>query len=442
MSELSFKDHTEEKLESWRKYTNDWFDIVSSQKCCIIDCYAGTGYNTIKGKKLSGSSLIAVSLCEKKRRDNFKVYLVEKDENKYKRLKENIKNYIRENKLKLQIGSDIKIYNDDWRTLINDIIDETSDRIRFFFFDPYAAKSLSWNDLLLLLKKGKSSFGYKETGIEILLNWPWHTIRRKLGIYYKSKISPSSNTKAEIGILDSFFGDIDWKKIADKYDTYIFKNNNHDQINKLRDDLLFKYCKSIKQYFKYVKIHSVYSRKKSKIEDVLEKGKVKYHLIFASNYYGALDLIDKGFKKYRDMDFFSTSQQPLAKFCESKTKVEENAKELITFEERIIRLESELGTEIWVKNKEIIEFLYKKPTQDYGCYEFVLEKEFNVNNSPYLLKFLLDNDIIGCRTKVAKKGFMGDFYYLIHPLLVDRKEYLFYDDKSFIFKNGNFIQYI
>jgi len=191
-----------------------------------------------------------------------------------------------------------------------------------------------------------------------------------------------------------------------------------------------------------VKIHSVHSRKKSKIEDVLEKGKVKYHLIFASNYYGALDLIDKGFKKYRDMDFFSKSQQPLIKFCDPKIEVKESAKELITFEERIIRLESELSTEIWDKNKKIIEFLYERPTQDYGCYAFVLENEFSVDRYPYLLKFLTENKIIGCRMKVAKNGFTGDFYYLIHPLLVDRNEYLFYDNKSFLFKNGEIFEFI
>lgn len=104
MSELLFGEHTKEKLESWKKYTNDWFDIVSSQKCCIIDCYAGTGYNEIKGKKICGSSLIAVNLFEKDYRDNFKVYLVEKDEKNYKRLIENVENYISKNELKLKIG--------------------------------------------------------------------------------------------------------------------------------------------------------------------------------------------------------------------------------------------------------------------------------------------------------------------------------------------------
>lgn len=442
MSELLFGEHTKEKLESWKKYTNDWFDIVSSQKCCIIDCYAGTGYNEIKGKKICGSSLIAVNLFEKDYRGNFKVYLVEKDEKNYKKLIENVENYISKNELKLKIGSDTRVLNEDWKTSIHDLIDDTNDRIRLFFFDPYAAKSLSWNDLFLLFKKGESPYGYKEAGIEILLNWPWHAIRRKLGIYFKSKTTPIPNSKAEIEIINSFFGEIDWQKIADKYSSKIFKDEERKKICKLRDELLFEYCKIIKRYFKYVKIHSVHSRKKSKVKDVFEKGTVKYHLIFASNYYGALDLIDKGFRKYRDMDFFSKSQQSLSKYYEKENKINaENDKAPITIEKRIFILESELGVEIWQRNRDLIEFLYEKWTQDYGCYDFILEREFNVDKYHYLLKFLLDNDIIACRTKVAKNGYVGEFYYLIHPLLVDRNEYFFYGDKRYIFKNGEFIEY-
>lgn len=443
MGELQFFKHTIEKLDSWKKYANDWFDIVRSQKCCIIDCYAGTGYNNIKGlnKKVMGSSLVAVSLFKKYSPENLKVYLVEKDKENHQKLIENVKKYIMDNNLNSKIGTDIKIFNDDWKAIINDLINETNDRIRLYFFDPFAMKSLSWNDLSLLLEKGKSPYNYKETGIEVLINWPWHAIRRKIGIYFTSKTNPKpiSNLGAEIEILNSFFGEFNWKEIADKYNPDIFKKHDREKVKELRNELLFEYSKLIKQYFKYVKIHSVYSRKKGKKGNVIQKGTVKYHLIFASNYYGALDLIDRGFRKYREKDFFSKHQQSLTKYYEKmvENNVENNEK-TITIHDRILSLERELEEEIWQKNKDIIEFLYEKWTQDYGCYDFVLKNQFHVNDYPYLLKFLLDKGIVAVRTKISKTGYIGDFYYLIHPFLVDRNEYLFYDKKHYLYKDGEF----
>ena len=445
MSELSFDVHTIEKLVSWEEYTKDWFNIVSSQKCCIIDCYAGTGYNDIKGRRAKGSSLIAIDLFKDDYRQNFSVILIEKNEKNYQKLISNVESYIDENNLKAKVGSDIKILNTDWKSVINDLINETKGYIRLFFFDSYADKSLPWNNLELLLEKGKSNYGYKESGIEVLLNWPWHAIRRKLGIYYswKDKKSENPNIKAEIENLDSFFGDIDWKRIANKYSSKIFNKEDRksDQICRLREELLFEYSIKIFQYFKYVKIHSVHSRKKGKINDVLEKGTVKYNLIFVSNYPGALEIIDKGFKKYRDMEFYSRHQKSLKYFYESKSDKSKIHNETVSIKERIFILEESLGIELFNKNKEIIEFLYEKWTQDYGSYDFVIYRELEIDENHRYLKFLLDNNIIACRTKVSKKGFPGDYYYLIHPILVDRNEYFFYDDKSYLYSNGNFQDY-
>ncbi len=79
--------------------------------------------------------------------------------------------------------------------------------------------------------------------------------------------------------------------------------------------------------------------------------------------------------------------------------------------------------------------MYEKKNYDYGCYDFILFEEIKIDENHYNIQFLLDNNIIAIRNKIAKSGFPGKYYYLYHPTLVDRREYLFYDDKVFLFEN-------
>jgi len=448
MLDLQFPEHTEEKLESLKFYYNIWFDIVKRQKTYIIDTNAGTGYNLIgeKKRKILGSALLAVDLFKKDTYKTLKLIFFDIDQNNCELLKKNILKYLSMKKINVKLEEDIIIHPCDWSSKLDDILKSTEDGIRLFFLDPTAIKSLPWKELLSLIQKGKSIFGYKESGIEILLNWAWHAIRRKLGKYYRYKrlreLDPNftdKNTEKDLVHLDNFFGSIKWRKIADKYPNNIFKGKMVRKIESLRDELIKAYALEICQYFKYVKIHSIYTRKSTKHKTIKGKGKVKYFLIFASNYHGALNIIDIKFKEYRDKNVYTTGsgyQRTLDPFLSIKTK-KKNLKKIESSQlcDKIKILENELGKELFPKNKQVITFLYEKKNYDYGCYDFILFEEFKIEENHYAVQFLLENNIIAIRDKIAKSGFPGKYYYLCHPTLVDRGEYLFYDDRVFLVEN-------
>jgi len=446
---LIFPEHTKEKLESLKYYYNLWFYIVKSQKCYIIDCNSGTGYNKIRNqtKKLLGSPLLALDLFKDDKKRNLTLYLIEKEQDNYEVLRNNCFKYIKENNIPIFLDKEILIYNLDWSSIIEDILNTTLNGISLFFLDPYAIKSLPWSKLFLLLKKGVSEYGYRESGIEILINWAWHTIRRKLGKYYsyknhKSKTKDLSAPK-EIQILDDFFGPVDWKKIVDEYPKNIFKAKKDDKIEELRDKLIMAYVREFFKFFKYVKIHSVFSRKKTKQTHIKVRGKLKYFLIFASNYQPALKIIERPFENYRNKTIFASlpkSQTSLSDFAyNTNEKVIVKKKTKTTIEVKINNLEQKLEINLFDKSKEIIRFLYNRKHYDFGCFDFALLNEFEIEENQYI-PFLVENDIINVRQKKSRKGNILDYYYLCHPIIVDRNDYLFLDDKKYLFQNGDYIK--
>jgi len=172
---------------------------------------------------------------------------------------------------------------------------------------------------------------------------------------------------------------------------------------------------------------------------------VKYFLIFASNYRDALDIIDEKFKKYRDQKIFPilpASQETLLKWSPSIPKNKQQDYSTSTcLSERIREIEIELGDELYEKNKNIIKFLYERKNYDYGCFSFALHNRFEIDEGHYTIRFLIDNKIVSVRKKTAKKGFQGNYYYLSHPKLVDRAEYLFYNDTVYKFDNNHFTKF-
>ncbi len=450
MTNLIFPEHTKEKLDALNYYYNLWFYIVKSQKCYIIDCNAGTGNVEIRNqeKKILGSSLLGLNLFKEDKRKKLTLFLVEKEQKNYELLKINISEYIQDNKIPAKLDNDIIPYNSEWSTVIEDIINKTHNGIRLFFLDPYAIKSLPWDKLLPLIKKGKSEYGYKESGIEILINWAWHAIRRKLGKYYSYKDLKSKNkdlsAPKEVKILDDFFGQVNWKKIAEEYPNNIFKIKIEDKIEELRDKLIKAYIKDFFKYFRYVKIHPVHSRKKGKKNHFKVRGKVKYFLIFATNYQPALKIIDKKFKEYRDMKIFLTlpkTQKNLRMYIPKpikETKVQNKIK--ITINDKIKNLENELGMKLYDKTKDIIKYLYGRKHYDYGAFDFALFKTFEIDESRYI-PFMIEHKILGVREKKAWKGYEGNYYYICHSRLVDKNNYLFFNEKRFLVQKGNFIEY-
>jgi len=448
MLDLQFPEHTEEKLESLKSYYNIWFDIVKWQKTYIIDTNAGTGYNLIgkKKKKILGSALLAIDLFRKDTQKTLKLFFFDINQKNCEILKKNILQYLSMKKINAKLEEDIIIHLCDWSSKLDDILILTDDGIKLFFLDPTAIKSLPWKKLLPLIQKGKSVFGYKESGIEILLNWAWHAVRRKLGKYYGYKSSkelkPNYTDKIaekDLMHLNNFFGPLKWRKIANKYPNNIFKDKMVEKIESLRDELVIAYTLNFFKYFKYVRIHPVYARRSKKGKIVKEKGKVKYFLIFATNYRGAINIIDNKFKEFRETKLFINrpeNQTTIDDFLSIKTKYK-NSEEInhLELSDMIKSLENELGTELFSINKQIITFLYEKKNYDYGCYDFKLFEKFDIYKNHYSLKFLLENNIIDIRDKIAKSNFQGKYYYLCHPTLVDRGEYLFYGDKVFLVEN-------
>lgn len=437
---LRFPEHTKEKLDGIKYYSKIWFYIVKRQKTYIIDCYAGTGYCVIEDsiKKIKGTALLAIDLFKKDIKDNLKVFLINNSAEECELLKKNASNYIKNKNIKAHLESEIIIKNEDWRSVVPEILEQTSDGIRLFLLDPFGIKSMPWKSVESLIKNAKSKFGYKESGFEVLINWAWHKIRRIIGIYYKNR----KNNK-EFENLDNFFGPVEWREIVDKYSPNIFKDNINDQIEQLAYELIQAYVKHFFNYFKYVKVHPIHARKKRKEPHLKDKGKIKYFIIFASNYYEALNIIDRPFKESREAKIFTSvprTQHTLSNWVPKDiTPTIKKVDKIIDINDKIKRLETEIGDKIFKKSKEIIKFLYRQKNQDYGCPAFALCKQFEIDEGCYL-PYLMEKKLIKKRIKESKSRNVFNYYYLVHPILVDRGEYLFLNDKIFEYKKEEFIE--
>lgn len=435
---LKFPEHTKEKLNGIKYYYKVWFNIVKGQNSYIIDFYAGTGYCQIENtvSQISGSALLAVNLFKNDYNKKLVVFLINNDTEQCRLLKTNISDYIAKKNLQVSLGKEIKIIESDWKFVIDEILDSTTDGIRLFLFDPYGIKSIPWGNVELLIKNAKSEFEYKETGFEVLLNWGWHKIRRILGNYYKNRFS-----NKELVNLDKFFGSVNWKEIVDQYPNTIFSKDDDHQIEKLAYDLVKAYAKNFFKFFRYVKVHPIHYRKKRKEPHLKDKGKIMYFLIFASNYYEALNIIDKPFKESREAKIFCNLPKGQKTFSDwgislKEIKVKDSTRR-ININEKIKRLEEELGENLFQKTKSIIKYLYNEKSHDFGCPDYVLFDEFKINEDIYI-PYLKRNHIIDVRIKRTKKGNIINYYFLTHHILVDRSEYLFLNNEVFTHQNSVF----
>lgn len=440
MSDLKFKEHTKEKLDEINYYYKTWFKIVKRQKSYIIDAYAGTGYDYIGSEKVLGSALLAVDLFKTDKLKNLKIILIQINPNEYDLLERNVLDFISKNNLNISPNKDIKIYKKDWVLVIDDIIDNTKEGICLFLLDPYGNKSIPWNKLKVLVSQGKSEFGYKESGIELLINWSWHATRRLIGKYFKDRLNHTTEERKELENLDKFFGSIKWKQIVNKYDPIIFDERNDKQIRKLGDELVLEYVKPFFEFFRYICIHPIYARVKTKEKGIKRRGKIVYYLIFTSNYIDAPKIIGKKFKEYINKKYYlPKSQVDLSKFLGKTTPIKSPTKR-ITINNKIKNLQNELKAKLSNNSIAILKFLYRRRSQDYGCFDFVLYNEFNIDEFDSELNFLLNNDILKERERRFKSGGVGKYYYLFHRKLVNRNDYLYFNEKVFLFKNGKYIE--
>lgn len=445
MFDLKFEEHTQEKLDEINYYYKTWFGIVKQQKTYIIDAYAGTGYNEIKGeknKKSLGSALLAVDLYRLDSLDNLYLKLININSEEIDILEKNIRDFIKNTKIKQDIIKRIEVINDDWSKVIEDIINQTKDGIRLFLLDPYGAKSLSWKDVIQIAKEGKSKFGYKESGTEILINWAWHTVRRLLGKYYKSKREAEINHYTEVDNLDTLFGPFNWKQVANRYPDTIFTEKDIEKINQLKNELVLGYSLNLFEFFRYICIHPVYARVQTSRKQYKERGEIVYYLIFASNYYDAPKIIATKFREYINKEVYLPKSQPsLEKFIPIKKTSNKPIKKRITINDKIKNLENKLKRTLTLKQKNIIKQFYKRKSQDYGYFEFYLLKEIGCEKKNKEFQILIDLGIISMRQKEFRTSEgSGEYYYLDQIMLVNRENYLYFNKKIYKFLNGRLKQ--
>ena len=111
----------------------------------------------------------------------------------------------------------------------------------------------------------------------------------------------------------------------------------------------------------------------------------------------------------------------------------------LTIDEKIELLEKELNIELYDNNKVIIKQLYRRKNYDYGIFEIFLYKEFGIKEAESSIGYLKGFNIIDVKKKRTKKtGKVLKYWYLTHPLLVDRSQYLFLNGIKYKFSNNNY----
>lgn len=433
MLDLTFKGHTTEKLDIINYYYGPWFKIVGSirgQKAYIIDCYAGTGYSIIDDEKKLGSALLATKLFKNDFKKNLVLHLIQKNFTEYQTLFQNVRDFTISKGIKhnATIGDNIYLHRKDWSKIINHILNETQGGIRFFLLDTDDIKSLSWQKIFPLIQLGRDDFGYKISGNELLINYPWFGIRRQLGDYYSEQLDPNRTTLNRKA-LDSFFP-FNWRYIAKKYPPSIFRSRDAEKIKKLSEELLIAYVLKIFEYFRYVSIHSVRHRVKSEMKDILKPGENYYYLIFASNHPKAPEIINRKFDEYINKCFYSKTQTNLSKF------INEEKRELIQKTPTINEKLRSISINLTKNEKNIIKYLYNRKNHDFGCFEYFLLRELNIVKNDRGLANLIKKNIIDQIDRHSKKGNLMKFYRLIYPNLVNRNDYLYFDNRIFLHNDG------
>lgn len=165
----NIKPHTERKLNILEKYLSSWSDIIMAcykknpswtawQTPYYIDCFSGRGmyHRNELLDSVDGSPIIAIKNFIKKKEQfekkfNIKIYprcrLIEFD----RKLAKDLENFV----LPYKQTIDIKVYNADFNSVIEEIIKETAFSPAFFFVDAGGIKELKKDSVdKIISKKG------------------------------------------------------------------------------------------------------------------------------------------------------------------------------------------------------------------------------------------------------------------------------------------------
>ena len=144
------------------------------------------------------------------------------------------------------------------------------------------------------------------------------------------------------------------------------------------------------------------------------------------------------FREYINKDYYlQGGQTSLEEFTGQKSEKKINSTPY-TINNKISDLEDKLKISFSELQKRMIKYLHNRPNYDYGCYEFAFLKELNCEKTNKELESLFEKKIIRVREKKSKAQVTYDFYYLSHPKLVNRNNYLYFKDEIFLYKGKKF----
>ena len=95
---------------------------------------------------------------------------------------------------------------------------------------------------------------------------------------------------------------------------------------------------------------------------------------------------------------------------------------------------------LYDKTKDIIKYLYGRKHFDCGAFDFALFNTFKIDESRYI-PFMIEHKILGVREKKSWSGYEWKYYYICHPRIVDRNNYLFFNEKRYLVQKGNFTEF-
>jgi spore photoproduct lyase len=184
---------TVSKHNIFENYLEPWAKIISNQpwvkNAYYVDAFAGTGKFTKTGEP--GSPVIAcdILLKHKKQSCRFHCICVEKEPQRYKILEDSLK--------KFKKVLDVEIYNGEFLTTIDMILDKTKNSPAFFFVDPEGFSGMDFEKIEAILNLPSK---------EVLINFQYNAIQRWL------KAPKVENT------IIRLFGTSDFKKVKKEID--------------------------------------------------------------------------------------------------------------------------------------------------------------------------------------------------------------------------------
>jgi len=276
--DITNKPSTKAKLKILRKCFDIWLTIWNKQdwienEWYIMDLFAGRGKYVDNKATVSGSPLIFLETIaskqyelEKKNR-KINLFFVEKNNTNYKHLRNNIAEFMKNNKTLKKI-IEIKSYNGDCNKVINKIISSiknTNKHPLFVLIDPTGLQvKKTTMKKIVELKDPK----------DILFNYILEGVRRTSGIAKKAHYGGGLNVKelSTLETLQDFIGedvdviDAEDKKILENYvDIFTSRNLNvvgYDVRYPDRNDILYYLLFAVKNLRVAEIARDIYARQK------------------------------------------------------------------------------------------------------------------------------------------------------------------------------------